>query len=124
MKKQHTIKWLILFLTIIDYVHSFDMFIKTPIDNNNQTIEKLKYFSNKTYEIPLFHTRYITIRINPDDLHQDGNTTDRNIVGFRFQVHSTDIRVVDVRKEIMVPTKSKNGTQPNNILLEDLFICE
>ena len=119
MKKQHIIKWLILFLTVIESVHCFEIYIKNKNDGNKVTIEHLKYSSNKTYEIPLFQTHYITIKINPNDL--DDN---RNVIGFKFQVQSTDIRVVDIRKEIMVPTKITNGNNSKNILLEDLFICK
>jgi hypothetical protein len=109
MQEQHIIKWLILFLLILECVYSFEIFIKKTTNNNEQNIEQLGSFSNKSYQIPLFQTRYITIQINPNDLHH-------NVVGFKFQVKSSDIRVIDVQKEIMIPTN------PNNILLEDLFI--
>jgi hypothetical protein len=118
MTKQHTIKSLILFLAIIESVHCFEIFIKNKDDGNKVTIEHLKNVS-KTYEIPLFQTRYITIKMSPNDLDHN-----RNVIGFKFQVQSTDIRVVDIQKEIMVPTKITNRNNSNNILLEDLFICK
>ncbi len=118
------IKWLILFITIIKCAHSLEIFIKKTNSNNDQNIEPLKLFYNKTYQIPLFQTRYITIRINRDDLGRNKNVHDHDVVGFKFQVKSTDNRVVDVQKEIIVPTRKTNENSSNNVLLEDLFICK
>ncbi|CAF1013472.1 unnamed protein product [Rotaria sordida] len=122
MQEQHIIKWLILFITIIKGVHSVDIFIKKTNDNNDENIEELQSFYDKPYEMPLFQTRYITIRINPNGLHHDQNKNNHHVVGFKFQVKSTNIRVVNVQKEVMVPTRIKNINDSNNILLEDLFI--
>jgi len=101
---------------IIKYVHNFEIFIKKTNDNNHKKTEQLKLFSNKTYEIPLFQTHYITIRISRDGLRHAGHINQHNIVGFKLQVKSTDIRVIKIQKEIRTST--------NNILLEDLFICK
>ncbi|CAF3396934.1 unnamed protein product [Rotaria sp. Silwood1] len=122
MQEQYIIKWLILFMTIVECVHSFEIFIKKTNDNNDQNIEELQSFYNKNYEMSLFQTHYITIRISPDDLYRDRNTTDHNVVGFKFQVKSTDTRIVHVQKEVMIPTRMTNANDSNNILLEDLFI--
>jgi hypothetical protein len=121
MQEQYMIKWLILFVTIIECAHSLEIFIKKTNSNNDQNIEPLKSFYNKTYQIPLFQTRYITIRINRDDLRRNKNVHDHDVVGFKFQVKSTDNRIVDVQKEILVTT---NANSSNNVLLEDLFICK
>ncbi len=113
------IKWLVLFLILIGSVHTFEIFIKKPDDDQN--IEGLKSFYNKTYEIPLFQRRFITIRIYPDDLQRTGRVQKHDVVGFKFQVKSTDIQVVEIRKEVRIPTNSNNS---NHVLLEDLFICK
>jgi len=119
MQAKYTIKWLVLFLIIIKCVNTFEIFIKKTNDNNHQTTEQLKLFYNKTYEIPLFQTRYITLRISRDGLRRTGHVNQHDIVGFKFQVKSTDIRVVKIQKEVR---SSKNVSNTNNILLEDLFI--
>ncbi len=114
MQMKYTIKWLVLFLMIIKCVHTFEIFIKKTNDNNHKKTEQLKLFYNKTYEIPLFQTHYITIRISRDGLRHAGHINQHNIVGFKLQVKSSDIRVVKIQKEVRTST--------NNILLEDLFI--
>ncbi|CAF4322960.1 unnamed protein product [Rotaria socialis] len=70
----------------------------------------------------LFQTRYITIQVKPNDLNHDHHTNKRTAIGFQFQVKSTDIRVLDVKKDVIVPSKLENTTKSKNILLEDLFI--
>ncbi|CAF1516787.1 unnamed protein product [Rotaria magnacalcarata] len=70
----------------------------------------------------LLQTRYITIQVTPNDLYHDHHTNKSNVIGFKFQVKSTNIRVLDVKKEVIVPSKLENTTKSNNILLEDLFI--
>lgn len=112
MQVKYMIQWLILFLTYNKCVHSFQILIQ----NNDQKYEELKLFSNTSYQIPLFQTRYITIKISPNDFLRNGYTNQANIIGFKFQVKSTDVGVVEVKKEIQSPTE--------NILLEDLFICK
>jgi hypothetical protein len=124
MQEQYMIKWLILFITIIECAHTLEIFIKETNSNNNRNIEPLTSFYNKTYQIPLFQTRYITIRINRDDLRRNKNVHDHDVVGFKFQVKSTDNRVFDVQKEIIVPTRTANTNSSNNVVLEDLFICK
>ncbi len=121
MQVKYMIKWLILFITIIECAHCFEIFIKKTNNNDDKKIEQLKSFHNKTYQISLFQTHYITIRIHPDDLRRNGHVNQDNVVGFKFQVKSTDIRVLDVKKEVRVPTSTSNT---NNILLEDLFISK
>lgn len=119
IRNKDMIKWLVLFLILIGSVHTFEIFIKKPDDDQN--IEGLKSFYNKTYEIPLFQTRFITIRIYPDDLQRTGRVSQHDVIGFKFQVKSTDIQVVEIRKEVRIPTNSNNS---NHVLLEDLFICK
>jgi hypothetical protein len=124
MHKRYTLKWLMLFLAILESAHSLEIFIKKTAEKNDQNTERLASFANKTYQIPLFQTRYLAIRLNPDDLRRDGDADNQAVAGFKFQVKSTDSRVIDVRKEIMVPTTNSNGNSSSQVLLEDLFICE
>ncbi|CAF3910969.1 unnamed protein product [Rotaria magnacalcarata] len=124
MHKQHTINSLILFITIFACVHSFEIFIKKTNNKNDSKIEEFKSFHNKTYNMSLLQTRYITIQVTPNDLYHDHHTNKSNVIGFKFQVKSTNIRVLDVKKEVIVPSKLENTTKSNNILLEDLFICK
>ncbi len=114
MQAKYMIQWLLLFLTIINGIYTFELFIKKSDDN--QDIESLKSYTNRTYQIPLFQTRLITIRIHSDDLRHN----EHELIGFKFQVQSSDIRVMDIRKEIQMT----NTNQKKNILLEDLFICK
>ncbi|UJR33152.1 hypothetical protein I4U23_020609 [Adineta vaga] len=116
------IKYLILIIHILTYVHSVEINIKNTNDKNDQDIENLNLYMKKTYQLPLFQTRYISIRINPDDLHRKENTSDQDIIGFKFQIQSTDKRVVHIQKEVLVPTKTINQNNSSHILLEDLFI--
>ncbi len=121
MQMKYMIKWLVLYLTVLQCVHGFEIFIKKTNDNNDTNIQPLRSFRNKTYQIPLFETRYITIRISPDDLRRNGYVNQSDVIGFKFQVKSTDIQVVEIKKEVRVPTKTSNT---NHVLLEDLFICK
>ncbi|CAF0943208.1 unnamed protein product [Adineta ricciae] len=91
-------------------------------DDTNEVVENAKSYQNKTYQIPLFQTRYVSIKINPDELYQNDRKTKLEVVGFKFQVQSTDPRVVNIQKEIIVPAKTIDANNSNNILLEDLFI--
>ena len=108
------IQCLLLFLTIVNGIHTFELFIKKPDDN--QGIEAFKSYTNRTYQMPLFQTRLITIRIHPNDLRRD----EHDIIGFKFQVQSSVDGIVDIRKEIQMAKPN----QQKNILLEDLFICK
>jgi len=114
MQAKYMIQWLVLF---INGIHALELFVKTT---DNQSSEPFKSYANRTYQIPLFQTRFITIRIHPDELRRDGHVNQQDIIGFKFQVQSTDIRVLDIRKEIGLANTNKN----KNILVEDLFICK
>ncbi|CAF1475711.1 unnamed protein product, partial [Adineta steineri] len=96
--------------------------LKKTNSNDDQDVEQLQSYANKTYQIPLFQKRYVTIRINPDELRGNKNIKNNKIVGFKFQVQTTDTRIVRIQKEVMAPTKEVNANNSNNVLLEDLFI--
>ena len=112
MQAKYIVQWLILF---ISGIQTFELFIKNDNDQSNETF---KSYANRSYQIPLFQTRFITIRIHPDDLRHVERAQKHDIIGFKFQVQSSDIRVLDVRKEI----RTANINKKNNVLLEDLFI--
>ncbi len=114
MQLKYMIQCLLLFLTIVNGIHTLELFIKKPDDN--QDIETFKSYSNRSYFIPLFQTRFITIRIHPNDLRRG----EQEIIGFKFQVQSSVAGVMDIRKEIQMAKPN----QRKNILLEDLFICK
>ncbi|CAF1343562.1 unnamed protein product [Adineta steineri] len=122
MQGRYMIKWLILFLITVKYAHTVEIFIKKTNSNDDQDVEQLQSYANKTYQIPLFQKRYVTIGINPDELRGNKNIKNNKIVGFKFQVQTTDTRIVRIQKEVMAPTKEVNANNSNNVLLEDLFI--
>jgi len=90
MIQQRTIKWLTLFLIIIQHVHCIDIFIKNSRNGKDEIVQELKHFTKRTYEIPLFQTRYIKIKMHGHD--------NKDIIKIQFQVNSTDIRVVHIKK--------------------------
>lgn len=122
MLQGQVLKCLILFMTIFKCVYNFEVFLSKTNNNNDQNIENLGSYRNKTYEVPLFETRYITIRTHFNDFRHNKNN-DSNVVGFKFQVRSTDPNVVNIRKEA-IPTKTDEINNFNTVLIEDLYICE
>jgi hypothetical protein len=106
----------ILFMTIVRCIYSFEIFINNTKDG---TVKQLESFRNKSYELPLFQKRFITIRAHPNDFRP--NTYNSHVVGFKYQVRSTDPSIVRIRKETTAPTGINNSKM---ILLEDLYICE
>jgi len=116
MLLRQAVKYLIVFITIIKCVYSFEAFFSKTKDDKDQTIEPLERFHNKSYQIPLFKTHYITIRAHLNDFQRN-----KNVIGYKFQLRSTRPEIVKIRKELMIPTKDETI---NTILLEDLYICE
>ncbi len=123
MLQGQVVKCLILFITIVKCTNSFEIFISRAKYDKNQTIEDFKSFHNRSCEISLFQTRYITIRVYPRDLrrHQNDNSS---VIGFKFQVKSTNPDVVNIQKNVVLPTTTKIINDSKNILNEDLYICE
>jgi hypothetical protein len=120
MLQGQALKIFILFITSIKYVYNFEIFISKIKDEN---IKDFVPFYNQSCEIPLFQTRYVTIKIHPDDLRYDNNDVS-NVIGFKFQIRSTNPEVVIIRKEIIMTTKTPVINDSNTVLLEDLYICE
>jgi hypothetical protein len=118
-RKRRIHTWLICMI-LIRYGDSLEILIKDHIQHNisGQSIESL---TNQTYHVPLFETRYITVRIDTNDLRPSIYSIDEHIIGFKFQLQSTDHRVVEIKKEI---TRSTLNNPMTNIVLEDLFICK
>ncbi|CAF2793698.1 unnamed protein product [Rotaria sp. Silwood2] len=99
----------------------FKIFINETQYNKDQTIEYLTTFPNKSYEMPLFQTRYITIRVDSNDFqHKKQNIS--NVIGFKLQIRSTDPKVINLRKEFMKPTENAETNNSNTVLIEDLYI--
>lgn len=85
------------------------------IEDSNGTIVALSSFQNQSYQIPLFQSRQLIIQIDPDLLMED-----RQLVGYKFQLQSTDNRVIEVTKKLVPGRKQET----EHVLVEDLFICE
>jgi hypothetical protein len=115
----HVIKCWILLLTGLGRVLSLDVFIKATMDAHDESTTSVSSLANTTYEMPLFQIRYIVMRVNLDELRRDGQ---HHLVGIKFQVSSTDSRVIKARKEVRMPMKPNNTTQSNQVLLDDLYI--
>ncbi|CAF1412207.1 unnamed protein product [Adineta steineri] len=115
MLQRQLLTGVILFITIIKYVDNFQIFIN---NTKIQNIESSLPYSNKSYEIPLFQTHYITIRTYTDDFYNISH-----VIGFKFQIKSTNSELVTIRKETKLPieTATDNGIE-NNVLREDLYI--
>ncbi|CAF1124907.1 unnamed protein product [Adineta steineri] len=115
MLQRQLLTGVILFITIIKYVDNFQIFIN---NTKFQNIESSLPYSNKSYEIPLFQTHYITIRTYTDDFYNISH-----VIGFKFQIKSTNSELVTIRKENTPPieTATDNGIE-NNVLREDLYI--
>jgi len=110
-------------MIIIKCVYNFEVILSKTKDNQDQSIEYLVSYGNKSYEIPLFQTRYITIQTFSNDFLR--NKYDYiNVVGFKFQLRSTRPKLVNIKKEIMIPTNDIKFDNLSTVLLEDLFICK
>jgi len=107
-------------MIIIKCVYNFEVILSKTKDNQDQNIESLASFRDKSYEIPLFQTRYITIQTHANDFIRNNI----NVVGFKFQIRSTRPELVNIQKEVMIPTKDVKFDNLSTVLLEDLYICE
>ena len=119
MQQGQTLKFWIVFLILINYVNSFEIFIGERLDGQDQNVEQLGARENKSYEINLFKSRYITIRIDPNDLRRNGNSRG-DVVGFKFQIRSSLANVVEIRKVLPIPADQMEKVDP--VIEEDLFV--
>ena len=120
MLRGQLLRWCILLITLAKYTASFQVLIKTTIAEDDQISEQWENFKNKSYEIPLFQKRYVTIRTQLNDIQS--KQFNRSVVGFKFHVSSTNAIVADVRKELTPLTTPTASTNAPTILLEDLYI--
>ena len=97
---------------------TFEIFLEDENGKNSS----VQSYVNGTYQMPLFQTRYITVRINADNLRRNGNLNEKDIVGFKLQAQSTDARVIEIEKELITSNPRANNKQLKKILVEDLFI--
>jgi hypothetical protein len=118
MLQGQTLKYLIVIIIIVKYVDSLEIFLSKT--NDDIEVEHLASFRNKSYEIPLFQTRYLTIRTHPNDIHPV-QLGEKNMIGLKYQIKSTLPKVVNIRKEV---ASSEKNPESNGIVVEDLFICE
>ena len=119
MQQGQTLKFWLVFLILINYVNSFEIFIGERLDGQDQNVEQLGARENKSYEINLFKSRYITIRIDPNDLRRNGNSRG-DVVGFKFQIRSSLANVVEIRKVLPIPADQMEKADP--VIEEDLFV--
>ena len=124
MMQGQTLKYSILFLIAIQCVSTFEILIAERINGREQNIQHLGWNVNKSCQIPLFQTRYVTVRVHSNDLHRHGNNRDGNVVGFKFQIKSAVPNVVAIEKELIIPTGGADIHDRKLILVEDLFICK
>lgn len=110
MQLKNMIKWSIIFLIYLPIVYNFELYFQ-----NN---ENLEYINDKPYQIPLFQERYITIQISSKDFQHDGYFQQNNTIGFKFQIQSSNTKVIEIKK------KTSQSMEAQNILLEDLFTCK
>ena len=120
MLRGQLLRWCILLITLAKYTSSFEVLIKTTLADDDQTSEKWQDFKNKSYEIPLFQKRYVTIRTQLNDIQS--KRFNRSVVGFKFHVSSINAVVADVRKELTPLTTPTESINDPAILLEDLYI--
>lgn len=121
MLQGQAVRCLIVFITIFKCVYNFEVFARKTKDGNDQNIQQLANYRNKSYEIPLFQTHYLILRIHANDFQGHSKS---NIIGFKFQVQSTDPEVVNLRKKIMMLTSNENTDKLHTVLLDDLYICK
>lgn len=124
MRQGQTLKYSILFFIAIQSVSTFEILIAERIDGIDQNIQHLGENVNKSYEIPLFQTRYVTVRVHTNDLHRHGNNRGGDIVGFKFQIKSSVPNVVGIEKELNIPAEGADIDDRKSVLVEDLFICK
>lgn len=98
--------------------NSFEIYLKDENGKNHS----VQSYANRTYQMPLFQTRHINIQFNIDHLRRDGRVNNKDIVGFKLQVQSTDARVIEIEKELAVPYQRASDKPLKKILVEDLFI--
>lgn len=124
MVQGQTLKSVVLFLFAIECVLTFEILIAERINGVDKNIQQLRLNENKSCEIPLFQTRYVTIRLHPTDLHKRGNGGGRDIVGFKVQIKSSLANVVKITKDLDKTTGPSNIDDTKSVIAEDLFICK
>ena len=121
MLSKEVLKSVLFFLTVVKYAHSLDLFIETSKYKNHEQLTPLR---NKSYEMPLFQTRYVTIRVHANDLHRSDHQATGTVIGFKFELKSTDTNIIKMEKIIPTQRKSTNNIDLNTVLIEDLYICK
>jgi hypothetical protein len=123
MLQEQTLKYFIVFIITVKCADSLEIVLSKTNDDTDKNVEYLGSFLNKSYEIPLFQRRYVTIRMHPNDFPRT-SSYNRNVVGFKFQIKSILPNVVNIRKEVTLPEEKTKLNDLNTILVEDLFICK
>ncbi|CAF0971935.1 unnamed protein product [Adineta ricciae] len=72
--------------------------------------------------MPLFQTRYVTIRVHANDLHRSDRRAAGTVIGFKFELKSTDPNIIKMEKIISTQRKPTNNTDFHTVLIEDLYI--
>jgi len=105
----YTTRYLIFVLNLISIVQCVEFFIK-PLDQDK--IQPSKLLLDERYELPMFQSRLLTAQLS---LQRSYHKQNLKIIGFRFQIQSTNPDVVLIKKNVQ-------QTTTNNVVLTDLFI--
>ena len=105
----YTTRYLIFVLNLISIVQCVEFFIK-PLDQDK--IQPSKLLLDERYELPMFQSRLLTVQLS---LQRSYHKQNLKIIGFRFQIQSTNPDVVLIKKNVQ-------QTTTNNVVLTDLFI--
>ena len=90
--------------------------------SNYGTVPSQTPFSNKSYEMPLFEARYLSIRVRANEFRRKAGNS--HVVGFEFQMKSSQPDIVEMQKDLSMPSSFADGTHPDAVLIQDLYICK
>jgi hypothetical protein len=123
MLQGQAVKCLILFITIVKCISSFEILAVNTKNDKVQNMTDLKSIHNRTFEVPLFQILNMTLRIHPNDLHRNKQGNSR-VIGLKFQVGSANPDVANVREKTMFAASATIINDPETIRQEDLDIRE
>ena len=113
-----TMKFFFLVSIVFQLTNSFELFIRQSSDENASLLN-LNSFKNRSYQISLFQTRTIIVKIKPEKLFL---ASGKIFSAFRLQVKAKDHQVIEIKKQSTGISTSFPSIELDPILFDDLFI--
>lgn len=118
MQAQHIVSQCLVLVVLLGITTS--SVVEISLSDKFKNIDKLSSFGNKSYEIPLFQKRILSIQVDPNRLQEH-----HELIGYKFQIEVSDKRVVRIEKVLSDSRYIKEQHEEYQaIAVEDLYICK